>query len=141
MTHHLAADVWTEEANEPPQTRCIIVQARGLLFDLYALTAAAYVGGGFRPRRLHAVSEPAAYGLPVVFGPHYQDFPDAMALMRCGGAVGLPRRGAATALAETWLAWLGDDGAKTERGLEARRTLVSGAATASAERLLPLLPA
>jgi 3-deoxy-D-manno-octulosonic-acid transferase len=141
MTHRLSVDVWTADADAPPRTRCVIVQARGLLFDLFALTAGAYVGGGFRSRGLHSVIEPAAYGLPVVFGPHWQDFPDAAALVRCGGGLALPRREAAAALAETWRTWLGDDRARTERGLEARRTLASGAATSTAERLIPLLPA
>ena len=139
MTHGLSVDIWASGADEPPEARCVTVQTRGLLFDLLALCLAAYVGWGFRPRKLHAVIEPAAYGLPVVFGPHWPDFRDAAALVTRGGATSLPRRGAAAALAETWLTWLEDDHARVALGLAARRTLAGGAAHKTAERLVGLV--
>jgi 3-deoxy-D-manno-octulosonic-acid transferase len=134
-SHGISVDVWPSSSTEPPHGRCVIVDARGVLFDLFALAALAYVGGGFLPRKLHAVIEPAAFGLPVVFGPHPEGFSDAEALVGSGGAVCLPRRGAASALAEVWLEWLGDDHTRVAHGLRARSTLTSGAASRTAERL------
>ena len=77
----------------------MVVGVSGLLFDLYALGALGYVGGGFRRRGLHAAIEPAAYGLPVVVGPRWEGFDDAEVLLQTGGAVALPHRRAGRALA------------------------------------------
>jgi 3-deoxy-D-manno-octulosonic-acid transferase len=52
---------------------------------LYALCSFAYVGGGFG-RGLHNILEPAAHARPILFGPQYQSFPEAIELIREGGA-------------------------------------------------------
>ena len=49
----------------------------GVLFDLYAFADSAYIGGGFRKRTLHSVIEPAAYGVPVMVGPHWKGFAES----------------------------------------------------------------
>ena len=64
----------------------IVVDRVGVLADLYALGAVAYVGGGFHAAGLHSVVEPAAFGLPVLFGPQHTQSRDALALLRGGGA-------------------------------------------------------
>ena len=119
----------------------VVVAASGLLVDLYALGAAAYVGGGFRRGRLHAVVEPAAYALPMTFGPLWQASSDAAAAIEAAGALALPRRDAPRALEEQWLRWLDDPDARLEAGVAARGTLHQGAASETARRLLDLLPA
>ncbi len=134
----LAASVWTS-THDPPEARCVIVQELGLLFDLYALGAMAYVGGGFHKGQLHAVIEPAAYGLPVVMGPHYQWSDDARALIDSGGGTVLPERDSAAALATCWGRMTEQDDARAVAGLAARRTLHSGAATQTVTALLGLL--
>jgi 3-deoxy-D-manno-octulosonic-acid transferase len=89
--HHKAArlripmGIWGNDRTGPTAS-CLVADALGLLFDLYVLADLAYVGGGLRPRRLHAVIEPAAYGLPIMFGPHWSEFPDAAAIHAAGGA-------------------------------------------------------
>ncbi len=47
----------------------------------------AYVGGGFGRAGLHSVLEPAAWGLPVAFGPRWQDSRDAELLVDAGAGV------------------------------------------------------
>ena len=42
----------------------------------------AYVGGGFGRAGLHSVLEPAAWGVPVVFGPRWRNSRDAALLLR-----------------------------------------------------------
>jgi len=123
-----------------PEARVVVIGASGLLADLCALGAAAYVGGGFRRGRLHAVVEPAAYALPVAFGPRWQASSDAAAAIEAGGAWALPRRGATRALEEQWLRWLDDPDARLGAGVAARGTLHQGAASETARRLLDLLP-
>ena len=137
----LSPSVWRAASDVvPPEARVVVIGTSGLLFDLYALGAAAYVGGGFRRGRLHAVVEPAAYALPVIFGPLWQGSSDAAAAVQAGGAVALPRRGAPRALEEQWLRWLDDPDARLGTGVAARGTLHQGAASETARELLDLLP-
>ncbi|MFM7724548.1 MAG: 3-deoxy-D-manno-octulosonic acid transferase [Bacteroidota bacterium] len=56
--------------------RIILVDSIGLLTQLYQLGNLALIGGGFSGK-LHNILEPAAYGLPVFFGPKYDRFPEA----------------------------------------------------------------
>ena len=62
-----------------------MVDKLGILADLYALGDAAYVGGGFGKDGLHSVVEPAAIGVPVLFGPHHGNAREAGALAAAGG--------------------------------------------------------
>ena len=63
----------------------LIVDSIGQLFSIYAYASLAYVGGGFGAG-IHNILEPAVYGLPVVFGPRYRDFHEALGLLACKGA-------------------------------------------------------
>lgn len=63
----------------------ILVDRVGVLGDLYALADAAYVGGGFHTAGLHSVLEPAAFGVPVLFGPRHHNSRDAALLIDCDG--------------------------------------------------------
>lgn len=65
-------------------TRLLLVDNIGLLSSLYALGKIAYIGGGFG-QGIHNTLEPAAHGLPVVFGPNYQKFEEAVWLVENGG--------------------------------------------------------
>ena len=65
----------------------ILVDGVGLLGDLYALADVAFVGGGFHGAGLHSVLEPAAFGVPVLFGPRHEKSRDAgMLIVRDAGA-------------------------------------------------------
>jgi 3-deoxy-D-manno-octulosonic-acid transferase len=63
----------------------VLVDRMGILADLYALADAAYVGGGFGKSGLHSVVEPAALGVPVLFGPAHGNAREAGALAAAGG--------------------------------------------------------
>src|SRR5918992_430641 len=63
----------------------VLVDRTGVLGDLYALANAAFVGGGFHAAGLHSVLEPAAFGVPVLFGPRYKMSRDARLLVTAGG--------------------------------------------------------
>ncbi|MBN2856944.1 MAG: hypothetical protein JXN63_00940 [Candidatus Delongbacteria bacterium] len=64
----------------------IIIDKVGLLSRIYKYGSIAYVGGGFSRNGIHSVLEPAAYGLPVVFGPHLDKSPEAQEMnnLNCG---------------------------------------------------------
>lgn len=63
----------------------IIVDCFGLLSSLYRYADMAYVGGGFGVG-IHNVNEAAVYGIPVLFGPNYSKFNEAVDLISLKGA-------------------------------------------------------
>jgi 3-deoxy-D-manno-octulosonic-acid transferase len=63
----------------------VVVDRLGVLADLYALAEVAYVGGGFGRAGLHSIVEPAALGVPVLFGPAHGNAREAGALAARGG--------------------------------------------------------
>ena len=116
----------------------VLVDRVGVLGDLYALAAAAFVGGGFHDAGLHSVLEPAAFGAPVAFGPRCDRSRDAMLLVKAGGGVAVPH---ATALGGALIGWLHSEPARRAAGERALAVVRNGlgAADRSArlvERLL-----
>lgn len=67
-------------------TRTIIIDNIGMLSRLYKYATIAFVGGGFGEEGVHNVLEPAVYGKPVVFGPVYERYHEAVELVAAGGA-------------------------------------------------------
>ena len=67
------------------QADVVMIDRYGILGDIYRAGDAAYVGGGFHSAGLHSVLEPAAFGLPVVFGPRHHNTRDASLLIDRGG--------------------------------------------------------
>jgi len=57
----------------------------GILSTVYQYGDIAYIGGGFG-LGLHNTLEAAAFGLPVIFGPNYQKFNEAIDLIDHGAA-------------------------------------------------------
>lgn len=65
----------------------LLVDRLGELATLYAGATLAYVGGGFGRVGLHSVLEPAACGVPVLFGPRWQGSPEARGLLERRAAI------------------------------------------------------
>ncbi|MCK5465154.1 MAG: 3-deoxy-D-manno-octulosonic acid transferase, partial [Bacteroidales bacterium] len=65
---------------ELPQTVVVIVDTIGILSSLYQYAKVAYIGGGFG-KGIHNTLEAATFGLPVIFGPKYQKFQEAVDLV------------------------------------------------------------
>ena len=72
-------------------TNCpvLVLDTVGMLSRCYAYGDIAYVGGGMGTSGLHNILEPAAEGIAVVIGKHYQKFPEAKALIDLGGVVSI----------------------------------------------------
>jgi 3-deoxy-D-manno-octulosonic-acid transferase len=83
LAHERLGDV---ERRGRADARVIIIDRVGVLADLYAAGAIAYVGGGFGRRGLHSVIEPAATGIPVLYGPRRGNAREASELRDAGGA-------------------------------------------------------
>jgi 3-deoxy-D-manno-octulosonic-acid transferase len=73
------------EATGDKLPEVVVVDRMGVLADLYAIADIAYVGGGFHDAGLHSVVEPAALGVPVIFGPRHGNAREADELAGKGG--------------------------------------------------------
>lgn len=70
---------------EENSERVLIVDNIGMLSQIYQYANIAYIGGSFH-KKLHNILEACAFGLPVVFGPYYHNFPEAVDLIQKGSA-------------------------------------------------------
>ena len=68
----------------------LVIDNVGMLSSLYALGQIAYIGGGFG-RGIHNILEAAVYGIPVIFGPNYTKFREALALIEQEGATSVSK--------------------------------------------------
>lgn len=98
----------------------VLVDRTGLLGDLYALATVAFVGGGFHSAGLHSVLEPAAFGVPVAFGPRHSNSRDAVLLHRSRGGDSVATVDETIEALQVWLA----DSAARERAGAAAGALV-----------------
>lgn len=67
------------------KSRCLIIDNIGMLSRLYQYGTITYVGGGFAGDGVHNVLEPAAWGKPVVYGPIFDKYREAVELIEAGG--------------------------------------------------------
>lgn len=65
--------------------RVLIIDNVGMLSSLYKYGNVAYVGGGFG-KGIHNILEAATYDIPVLFGPNFQKFEEALDLVSLKGA-------------------------------------------------------
>lgn len=79
--------------------RVLLIDNVGMLNTLYRYAQVAYIGGGFG-KGIHNTLEPAAFGLPVLFGPRYEKFEEARAFVERGGAFPVRDAAALTAVLE-----------------------------------------
>ncbi len=75
------------EANEINimDARVVIIDSIGLLSHLYQYASITMIGGGFG-KGIHNILEAACFGNPVLFGPNYHKFSEAVQLIKAGGA-------------------------------------------------------
>lgn len=117
-----------------------VLDSMGELLACYVLADVVFVGGSFVTRGGQNILEPAASGKPVLFGPHMENFADAVQVL-------LGRGGIQTASAAQLTRVLEDLLAHPDRlqrlGETARKHVlqVRGAARRNAELIAGLLPA
>ena len=128
-----------ESPGEARTAEIVLVDRVGVLAELYGVGDAAFVGGGFHDAGLHSVLEPAAFGVPVCFGPEHANSRDAGLLLAAGGAA---TAATGRALAELFRRWMTSPALRTHAGEKARRVVEEGLgadrrAWELVERLLP----
>ncbi|MEE8268105.1 MAG: glycosyltransferase N-terminal domain-containing protein [Gemmatimonadales bacterium] len=107
-------------------TSVLLIDRVGILPIVYGSGGMAYVGGAIGSRGIHSVLEPAAWGIPVVFGPRWDYSRDAGLLMEAGGARALGRRDPVADMTGIWLDWLENEETRRAQGSEARRVFTAG---------------
>jgi 3-deoxy-D-manno-octulosonic-acid transferase len=106
-----------------PVPDVLVVDRVGVLGDLYAAADLAYVGGGFGAAGLHSVLEPAAFGVPVLFGPRHANAREAGELAALGAAASVSD---GAALQNTLAALASGAADRARRGAIAREYVRAG---------------
>jgi 3-deoxy-D-manno-octulosonic-acid transferase len=120
-------------------TRAILlIDSIGELSSLYALADIAFVGGSLVPRGGHNIIEPAQFGVPILVGPHTENFRDIVDLFLNRDAV---RVVSPSDLSSAFLNLLGNERARLELGRRAAETLQSqrGATQLTVQKLRELM--
>ncbi|MCZ4317431.1 3-deoxy-D-manno-octulosonic acid transferase [Aequorivita viscosa] len=65
--------------------KVLIIDCIGLLTKLYNYADIAYVGGAMGKTGLHNILEAATFGVPIIIGKNYRDFPEAIRLRNLSG--------------------------------------------------------
>ena len=67
------------------RTRTLVINKIGILSKIYRYARFAYIGAGFYDG-IHNIQEAIVYDVPVVFGPKYHEFEEAVDLVKKKGA-------------------------------------------------------
>ncbi len=70
---------------EAADARVLIIDNIGMLSSAYKYASIAAIGGGFG-KGIHNILEPACWKMPVLFGPRYEKFREAVELISAEGA-------------------------------------------------------
>lgn len=75
------------DQNQIENSQILILDTIGMLTKIYAYSDVSYVGGGFTKTGVHNTLEPAVFGVPIIFGPNYENYFEAIDLLENQGAV------------------------------------------------------
>ncbi|MEO6404418.1 MAG: glycosyltransferase N-terminal domain-containing protein [Ferruginibacter sp.] len=75
-----------EDNSDANTYHILIIDNIGMLSQLYRHATITYIGGGFGESGIHNTLEAAVFGKPVIFGPEYEKFVEAVGLVNCGAA-------------------------------------------------------
>jgi len=65
----------------------LLLDTIGELASIYSLAHLAFVGGSLVEHGGHNILEPAQFGVPIIIGPHYENFRDIVNLFRANDAI------------------------------------------------------
>jgi len=82
----LYSQLTTHHSQLTTQNSPLIIDSIGILSRLYKYAYITYIGGGFTRDGIHNSLEAAVYGKPVVFGPVYNKYREAVELIDAEGA-------------------------------------------------------
>lgn len=67
--------------NDLKDFQVFIIDTVGILTKVFSYADIAYVGGGYTKTGVHNVLEPATFGVPIIIGPNYHKFNEAVELV------------------------------------------------------------
>ncbi|HLV38731.1 3-deoxy-D-manno-octulosonic acid transferase [Xanthomarina sp.] len=70
-----------KEKSNISEAQVLILDTIGLLTKVYSYANVAYVGGAVGKTGLHNTLEPAVFGVPIVIGEHFNNFPEAKIML------------------------------------------------------------
>ncbi|NOY52863.1 MAG: 3-deoxy-D-manno-octulosonic acid transferase [Deltaproteobacteria bacterium] len=84
VEEHLRTAGLSYQKRSHPETgkEVLLLDTVGELSRLYGIATVAFVGGSLIPHGGHNILEPAVYGVPALFGPHMENFPEISKIMK-----------------------------------------------------------
>lgn len=82
------------EGEDLSQYDILLLDTIGILSSVYQYGSWAYIGGGFGVG-IHNILEAATFAMPIMFGPNYGKFREALNLVAIGGAISIATKGEA----------------------------------------------
>lgn len=125
-------------SGDPVSGGVFLIDTIGELAALYSLATIAFIGGSLVPRGGHNILEPAQYGVPIIVGPHTENFRDIVGSFERGNAVRVVE---AAELPLVFMELLSNEAARTALGRRAAEILRSqtGATQKTADALVQLM--
>jgi 3-deoxy-D-manno-octulosonic-acid transferase len=80
-THTIRYSLLKEKKQVPDGVHVLIMDNMGMLSSLYRYASIAYIGGGFGDDGIHNALEAAVFNKPLVFGPVYDKYTEAIELI------------------------------------------------------------
>ncbi len=123
----------------PVSSWVLLLDSIGELAALYEFAAVAFVGGSLVPRGGHNVLEAAYFGVPILVGPHTENFREIIETFRHADAIRITTAGS---LRQDLLFMLENHAERERLGRNAQDVMRTqqGATHRTAEALLALLP-
>jgi 3-deoxy-D-manno-octulosonic-acid transferase len=75
------------DTRKDTDSKVLIINNIGLLSRLYKYATITYIGGGLKLNGIHNVLEAAVFYKPVLFGPYYHKYSEAVELVKSGGGL------------------------------------------------------
>jgi len=135
----LRTEVSADKPPRPGEVECLLVNTTGELLAFYQHATLAFVGKSLAARGGQNPIEPAALGVPAVFGPHMQNFADvARTLATGGGAIQVANE---AELEQAFSRLLSDEGYRSAMGKKGLSIVQENQGTVSRtlEMILPHL--
>jgi 3-deoxy-D-manno-octulosonic-acid transferase len=117
----------------------LLLDSIGELAPIYSLATVAFIGGSMIPAGGHNPLEPAQFGVPILMGPHYENFGEIVEKLKAGQAIRIVEP---AELSAVLLTMLREESTSRTMGDRAREVFQAeaGATGRAVEALLALLP-
>ena len=101
------------DASKLADYEVFIIDTIGILTKIYSYADIVYVGGGFGNPGVHNILEPATFGVPIIIGPNYSHFAEAIALVKMEGCISINNQ---EELNESFDKLIQNEGVRLEKG-------------------------